>query len=456
MECMQITFLGATQTVTGSKYLLSYDTDTKVLVDCGLFQGDKELRLRNWGKLPFDPKTLKAVLLTHAHIDHSGYLPLLVKEGFKGPIFCSIGTKDLCDILLPDSAHLQEEDAKHANRNNYSKHHPALPLYTVKDAEAALKLFKPYPYNKEIQLTKDFTFQFIPAGHIIGASLVKIQAKGKTILFTGDLGRLNDPVMLAPTFMDSTDYLITESTYGDRLHETEHPKDLLKKVILTTFARGGSVIIPAFAVGRTQAILYYLRQLKEEGAIPDMPIYLDSPMAIDATNILCKHIEDLRLTKAECEQLCALPTCTPTPQESIQLDINKQPKIIISASGMATGGRILFHLSTYATDARNTILFTGFQASGTRGARMLNGEAEIKIHGLQIPIHAQIENIRSTSAHADYAEILQWLNHFTKPPIKTFITHGEASAALSLKDKIESQLKWKCMVPKYNQTEQLL
>ena len=452
---MQITFLGATETVTGSKYLLSFDNGKNILLDCGLFQGEKELRLRNWSALPFDPKILNAVILTHAHIDHTGYLPLLVKNGFKGPIFCTQGTKDLCDILLPDSAHLQEEDAKHANSHHYSKHAPALPLYTIKDARKALKLFRPQPYNSIVELIKGVNFQFIPAGHIIGASLVRIQSEGKSILFTGDLGRMNDPVMQAPTPMQQTDYLVTESTYGDRLHEEDHPKNILKCIIDQTYKRGGTVLIPAFAVGRTQTILHYLSELKKENALPDIPIYLDSPMAINATNVLSKHIEDLRLNKAQCEELCNIATYVRSSEESILIDNQKDPKIIISASGMASGGRILFHLRAYASDARNTVLFTGFQAKGTRGADMLNGIKQIKIHGDLIPINAQIESIRSTSAHADYAEILQWLKHFDTPPIKTFITHGEPEAALSLKTKIETELGWNCTVPLYKQTEQL-
>ncbi len=452
---MQITFLGATETVTGSKYLLSFANKKNILLDCGLFQGEKELRLRNWHSLPFDPKILNAVILTHAHIDHTGYLPLLVKNGFKGPIFCTQGTKDLCDLLLPDSAHLQEEDAKHANRHHYSKHNPALPLYTAKDAEKALKLFRPQPYNSGVELINEINFQFIPAGHIIGASLVRIQSEGKSILFTGDLGRMNEPVMRAPTPVQQTDYLVTESTYGDRLHEKDHPKDILKRIIDKTYQRGGSVIIPAFAVGRTQAILYYLSELKKENLLPDIPIFLDSPMAINATNILSKHREDLRLTKTECEELCKIATYVRSAEESIQIDSTKEPKIIISASGMASGGRILFHLRAYAPDARNTILFTGFQAVGTRGADMLNGIKQIKIHGDLIPVNAEIAEIRSTSAHADYGEILQWLKYFDKPPIKTFITHGEPVAALSLKNKIEAELGWPCVVPLYNQTEQL-
>ncbi|OGV25978.1 MAG: mRNA 3'-end processing factor [Legionellales bacterium RIFCSPHIGHO2_12_FULL_37_14] len=452
---MNITFLGAAGTVTGSKYLLTFD-DKRILVDCGLFQGLKELRLRNWSALPFSPTTLDAVILTHAHIDHSGYLPLLVKNGFTGPIYCTYGTKDLCSILLPDSAHIQEEDAFNANKYHYSKHEPALPLYTVEDAEKALTLFKPRDYNLVTELNNNTSFHLIPAGHIIGSSFVRIQNQNTSLLFTGDLGRMQDPVMKAPTFVEEVDYLVTESTYGDRLHEKIHPKVLLKEIIDKTLQRGGSVIIPAFAVGRTQSILYYLSELKKENAIPMVPIYLDSPMATNATQILCHHLEDLRLTKEECAYLAEVPNYVKTAEDSQELDIhNNTPKIIISSSGMATGGRVLFHLKAYASDRRNTILFTGFQAPGTRGDHMLSGAKSIKMHGQMIPINAEIRSIRGTSAHADYAEMLTWLSHFTKPPKKTFITHGKPEAALSLKDKITAELKWSCVIPEYKQIEKL-
>ena len=452
---MQITFLGATDTVTGSKYLLSFDDKSRILVDCGLYQGKKEWRLRNWSPLPFDPKTLSAVILTHAHIDHSGYLPLLVKHGFHGPIYCSKGTGDLCKILLPDSAHLQEEDAKHANQYRYSKHDPALPLYTLKDAQKALKLFKKRPYHEPVKLNADLQFEFIPAGHIIGASLLRVLYRGISLLFTGDLGRLHDAVMKAPTRMKHTDYLVTESTYGDRLHDTDNAKLLLKNIINQTIQRGGSVIIPAFAVGRAQSILHCLAELKKEKAISDVPIYLDSPMAIQATEILNQHSEDLRLLPAECNALRDVATYVSTADESMQLDIKKNPKIIISASGMVTGGRILFHLKAYATDTRNTILFSGFQGAGTRGADILNGKKDIKMHGQMIPIRAQIEVISSFSAHADYAEMLEWLQYFETPPKKTFIIHGEPEARAALKQKIETTLGWHCIVPQHGQIETL-
>ncbi len=451
---MDITFLGATGTVTGSKYLLSFD-DRKILIDCGLFQGYKELRLRNWSPLPFDPKILDAVILTHAHIDHSGYLPLLVKNGFNGPIYCTHGTKDLCGILLPDSAHIQEEDARHANKYNYSKHNLAIPLYSMPDAEKALTLFKPQAYNSVIKLNKDISFKFIPAGHIIGSSFVNIQHQGTSLLFTGDLGRMRDSVMQSPTLIQQVDYLVTESTYGDRLHEKDHPKIILKNIINKTINRGGSVIIPAFAVGRSQAILHYLAELKKENAFSQIPIYLDSPMATSATHILCQHMEDLRLTTSECTELSEVVTYIQTVEESKELDFDKSPKVIISSSGMITGGRVLFHLQAYAMDARNTILFTGYQAPGTRGADILNGKKSIKMHGRMLAINAEVDAIRNTSAHSDYEEMLEWLGHFRQSPKKTFITHGEPESALALKHKIESKLGWSCIIPKYQQVEKL-
>jgi metallo-beta-lactamase family protein len=451
---MKLSFLGATGTVTGSKYLLSFN-DKKILIDCGLFQGYKELRLRNWSPLPIDPKTIDAVLLTHAHIDHSGYLPLLVKNGFKGDIYCTSGTKDLCSILLLDSGHLQEEEARIANQYGYSKHQTALPLYTVHDAEIALKQFKPISFDTVFQLFDDVSIQFTRAGHIIGSAFIRFNFPNASVLFTGDMGRMHDSVMREPSIINEIDYLVIESTYGNRLHQKEDPKVLLKEIINKTVHRGGSIIIPAFAVARAQNLLYYISVLKKEKSIPDIPVYLDSPMAINATNIMCKHKEDHHLSESECTDLCNTATYTRTPEESKSLDNNSFPKIIISASGMATGGRILFHLKTYATDPKNTILFAGYQAGGTRGARMVNGEKEIKIHGQMVPVRAQVESLSNLSAHADYEEIMHWLSHFRKPPKKVFITHGEPEAAKSLKTKIEQQFGWTCIVPQYQQTETL-
>lgn len=453
---MKLAFLGATGTVTGSKYLLEHK-GRKVLIDCGLFQGLKELRLRNWEKLPVDPASIDAVLLTHAHIDHSGYIPLLVKRGFKGKIYCSGATYDLCAILLPDSGYLQEEDAKRANRYAYTKHKPALPLYTRKDAEESLKQFKVVNFDKLHHLAGDLTFTLGRSGHILGSAFIRLSDGRTSILFSGDLGRADDPVMNPPVHMQSVDYLVLESTYGDRLHEDSNPLDKIGEIIRTTVARGGSVIIPAFAVGRTQNILYYIHELKKAGAIPStIPVFLDSPMAINATQILSRHKADHRLPEKQCADVCHVAQYVRTAEESKALvSSNGLPAIIISASGMATGGRILHHLKHFIGDMRNTILFTGYQAAGTRGARLVHGEGEIKIHGRMWPVRARVEELHNTSAHADYGEILDWLAHFQTPPRKVFITHGEPEAASSLKMKIEDHLGWNAVVPDYLQEVEL-
>lgn len=448
---MQLSFLGAVGTVTGSKYLLTIGAK-KILVDCGLYQGYKELRLRNWEQPPVNPAEVDAVILTHAHIDHSGYLPLFVKNGFKGPIYSTLGTKELCGILLPDCGHLEEEAAYFANKYGFSKHTPALPLYTQADAEKAMPQFVTIPYDKDFSFTPEFSFTFLRAGHILGSAFVRLTCKNSTVLFTGDMGRPHDPIMREPEIITATDYLIIESTYGNRTHSKQTPEDQLEAIINKTVKRGGSVIIPAFAVGRVQSILYYLAQLKQKKLIPDIPIFLDSPMAVDATDIYLRHCDEHRLGH-QCSNIFNVATYVNTVDESKEIDTYRMPMIIISASGMATGGRVLHHLKAFAPDQRNTILFTGYQAGGTRGARMLEGQTEIKIHGQMIPVHAKVEYMDNMSAHADSDEILAWLAHFKKTPRKVFITHGEPNAAAALKEKIEQQFGWNCVLPKYLQTE---
>lgn len=445
---VRLQFLGGVGTVTGSKYLLHAER-ARVLVDCGLFQGFKQLRLRNWAPLPVEPSRIKAVVLTHAHLDHSGYLPLLVRQGFNGPIYCTDATRDLCAVLLPDSGNLQEKDAEYANRHGFSKHTPALPLYTMQDAERALELFHPIPFGREQPVAKGLTARLLPAGHILGAAMVELKTGARTVLFSGDLGRPGSATMLDPTVVRHADTLVVESTYGDRRHEPADPEDALAEVINRTAARGGTVLAPAFAVGRTQALLYHLYRLKGAGRIPDLPVFLDSPMAIEASEIFCDHAGDHRLSPAECRAACAVATYTRSVAESKALDQNSMPSVIISASGMATGGRVLHHLKRFAPDRRNTILFTGFQAGGTRGQAMLAGAEAVKIHGAMVPVKAEVANLNMLSAHADSDEIMAWLRQFARPPRQTYITHGEPLAADGLRRRIEAELGWKVFVPDY-------
>ena len=451
---MKLQFLGATHTVTGSKYLIKL-ADKNILIDCGLFQGLKELRLKNWSPLPIDAATIDAVILTHAHIDHTGYLPLLVKNGFTGPIYCSNATADLCKILLPDSAYLQEEEARHANRHLTSKHKPALPLYTVEDALHALEQFQTVAFNTIKSLDQETTFEFYPAGHILGASFVAFKNKGVSALFSGDVGRLNDPIMQAPSPILNSDYIVLESTYGDRAHSQKDPLEELEKVVNETAKRGGSLLIPAFAVGRAQSILYFLYQLKHQNRIPNLPIFLDSPMAINATELFYRYADQHRLPKDLAREICDSATYVRTQDESKALNEKTFPKIIISASGMATGGRVLHHLIQLAPDARNSIVFAGYQAAGTRGNALTHGKKEIKIFGQIVPINAEVRILDNLSAHADYQELLHWLSGLTQAPKKIFLTHGEEHAALEFQKKIEEEFGWNCIVPKYLQVENL-
>jgi metallo-beta-lactamase family protein len=451
---MRLTFLGAAGTVTGSKYLVE-SPGQRCLVDCGLFQGLKELRLRNWDRPPSNPSSVREVLLTHAHIDHSGYLPLLVKNGFRGSIYCSSSTADLCEILLPDSGHLQEKDAEFANRHGFSKHKPALPLYTERDARDALKLLKRVPFHVEQSLAHDLQVVLRRAGHILGAASVQVKAEGKTIVFSGDIGRYGDPIMPEPEAIDSADYLLVESTYGDRTHGQVDPQKALGDIIIRTVQRGGTVVIPAFAVGRAQSLMYYLQQLRESGHFRDVPVYLDSPMAVDASDVLSRNLNDHRLSETECRRVCSVATYVRTSEESKALTASPIPKIIISASGMATGGRVLHHLKRYAPDARNTILFAGFQAAGTRGAAMIAGVESVKIHGEQVPIRAEVQNLSMLSAHADSNELIRWLRGFAHAPRMTFVTHGENHSAEALRQRIERELGWRCHVPRHLEAVEL-
>ena len=452
---MKLQFLGAAGTVTGSKYLVA-DARNRVLVDCGLFQGLKNLRLRNWAELPFEAASISAVVLTHAHLDHSGYLPLLVKRGFGGPIYCTPATAELCKILLPDSGHIQEEDAEYANRGGFSKHHPALPLYTEADAARCLRQLRTVDFDQDFAIGPGLQGRFTPAGHILGAACATVTGATGKLVFSGDLGRPHDSIMNPPSLLEEADYLVVESTYGDRTHPSTNALDELADIIVRTANRGGCVIVPAFAVGRTQTLLHYIHQLKVQGRIPpQLPVFLNSPMATDVTALYERFAGELRLPKSECAAMCRAATFVTSVEQSKRLNAMHQPMIVVAASGMATGGRVIHHLKAFAPDPRNTILFSGYQAAGTRGAAMLGGAKEIRIHGQDIPVRAEVAALSSLSAHADANEILQWLGGFRQAPRTAFVTHGEPVAADTLRQRIERGLHWTVRVPEHLQMFEL-
>lgn len=458
---MKLKFLGAAQTVTGSRTLLSY-RGKKYLVDCGLFQGPKEKRLLNWE--PFaEAQSIDAVILTHAHIDHSGYLPKLVKEGFRGPIYCSSGTADLCKILLLDSAYLQEEDARFANKTKHSHHDPALPLYTTADAEKALKLLKPVARDKWIDLTEGLSFILKRSGHIIGSSFVQfnyqIENGSRLLTFSGDIGNSRSEILKSPVAIQETDYLILESTYGNRIQDKSDPGIILGEVINKIASQGGVLVIPAFSVGRTQEILYYIRKLENAGKVPKLPVFVDSPMANHATEIYLKHTEDHELVFHEGE--LEPPICSSCYQpvksvdESMMLCMRDGPIIVISAAGMLTGGRILHHLKHRLPVAKNIILFVGFQAEGTKGRLLQEGLLKIRIHHQEIPVEAKIMSMESLSAHADANDIMNWLKRFSKKPSKIFINHGELPASQALQERIQKEMGIVCQIPAPNEVVEL-
>lgn len=456
---MKIQFLGAAGTVTGSRYLLTHK-NIKILIDCGLFQGFKNLRLKNWDSFPVSPSEIDAVLLTHAHLDHSGYIPLLIKNGFKGKVYCTAATRDLCTILLPDSGYLQEEEARFANKHGFSKHTPALPLYTEKDALRALDSFASVEWKKRYSIEASETadkieFSFFPAGHIFGAATILVQTADKSVAFSGDLGRATDPITRVPDFDIGADYLVVESTYGNRLHIETNPKEELGQIIRRTYERNGTLVIPSFAVGRAQLILHYIHQLKLEGRIPDIPVFLNSPMALKANDVFCRHPEESKMSAQQAQAICSTATAVHTVEESKALNERKDPVIIVAASGMATGGRVLHHLKSFAPVAKNTILFVGFQAGGTRGEAIVKGARQIKIHGQYWPINSEVAQLDSMSAHADGAEILRWIGRFQKRPRQIFVTHGEPAAADELRRQIIEKLGLQAVVPEQAQTFEL-
>lgn len=451
---LRLTTLGAAGTVTGSKHLIEHDGGT-LLVDCGLFQGPRDLRELNWDRPPVDPRSIDAVVLTHAHLDHCGYLPRLVRDGFAGPIFATPATHDVARLILLDSAHLQEKDAEFANRHGFSRHRPALPLYRVDDAERALEQFRPAEFHQQLKIDDGSRLIFRRAGHILGAATAEITAQGRIFVFSGDLGRYDDPVMLDPEPIQHADFLIVESTYGDRIHPKVDPAAVLKDVIDRTVRRGGTIVIPAFAIGRTQSLLYHLWTLKKAGQLNLVPIYVDSPMATNATDLMSAHMADHRLEPSVCREAFSMATYVRDTDESKALSANRMPKVIVSASGMATGGRVLHHIKAFGTDPRNTIMFAGFQTRGSRGRALVDGAREVKIHGQWIEIRAEVADLTMLSAHADSNEIMRWLSSIASPPQRTFVVHGEPSASAALADRLEAALGWSVEIPRMGQPFEL-
>ncbi len=457
-----LSFWGGVGTVTGSKFLIETG-GARVLVDCGLFQGLKELRERNWQEPPFDPRSLDAVLITHAHIDHTGYLPRLVRQGFRGPVFCSRGTADLLKILLPDAGRLQEEEADYRNRHQVTKHKPALPLYTEKDAFAALELLRPLANMGEaVAVATGVRAGFHVAGHILGSSLVLVEIQqagddgaGRRILFSGDLGHYDQPILRDPVSPPNCDYLLVESTYGDRLHDPENPKDALRRIINDAAERNSPVLIPSFAVGRTQEIIYLIRELEDEKSVPILPVWVDSPMAAASTKAYAnrseEHDEDYASVLARPQHPLRTHSMVvaSSRQESKQLNEAQGARVIVSASGMMTGGRVLHHALRLLPNPDATLVFVGYQAAGTRGRRILDGEKEIKILGQWVPVRCRIERINSFSAHADWQEIIQWLERIESPPRRVFVTHGEPGASNSMAGHIRERFGWDVTVPSY-------
>ena len=445
-----ITFLGAAGTVTGSKYLVDAGSG-RVLVDCGLFQGLKRLRERNWQRPPTDLKSVEAVVLTHAHLDHTGYLPVLARGGFRSPVYCTRATRDLLKILLPDSARIQEEEAEYANRRGFSKHRPARPLYTVEDAETALRLLRPVEWSAGVEPVKGITVHFSPAGHLLGAASVLLETANERILFSGDLGRPDDPMMRAPAARPEADAIVIESTYGNRRHAAVDAEAEAGEAIARALERRGVVVVPAFAVGRAQLLLHFIARLKARGAIADVPVFLNSPMATDVTRIYHEHRSDHRLTDEECKTMCTAARFVNTVEESKSLNERQGPMIIVSASGMAAGGRVVHHLKAFAPDPKNMILFTGYQAAGTRGAAIVNGAEQIRIHGGWVPVRAEVVQLHGTSGHADCDQLAAWLRGGAAAPRRVFVTHGEPESADALRQHLRRELSSEVTVPEHGE-----
>ncbi len=441
-----LTFFGGAGTVTGSRTLLSAG-GARVLVDCGMFQGLKALRLKNWERLPGDLIAADSVLLTHAHLDHSGALPILIRSGFRGKIFATPATRDLCDILLRDSARLQEDDARYANKHATSKHKPALPLFTTDDVERVMTSFETVPFGQRFEVASGMSARFFPAGHILGAASVQVDVQGKTLVFSGDVGRENDVLIPPPERPTRADYVVIESTYGGRRHGRDDAFEVLGEIVRSAVARGAVVVVPAFAVGRAQEILYHLHRLRVAQLIPEVPIFLNSPMASRVLDVFEAHVGGHRLSRTECAAMCNVAEIVDSVEASKALNGRQGPMIIIAGSGMATGGRVIHHLRQFGPDPRNMILLVGFQAMGTRGAQLAAGAAELTIFGERVPIRAEVLQLPQFSAHADEAELLDWLAGLATPPARVFVNHGEPGAADALRHQIERRFGWPCTVP---------
>jgi len=442
-----VQFLGAAETVTGSKFLVSYK-GYNLLVDCGLFQGLKNLRELNWMDLPFPAGEIDHVILTHGHLDHIGYLPRLVNQYFDGSIYCTEPTADLAEIILTDSAKIQEEDAAHANAKGFTRHSPALPLYTMDDAKQTLSLLNPQPLNQFVQLTDEISFRFRRNAHIPGSAFVEMDIAGKRLVFSGDLGRPNDPMLLPPDKPDKADYLFIESTYGDRLHPTESTEEVLLKIINRSLESHGPLIVPSFTVDRAQDFMYAIWKLKQENKIPDIPVYLDSPMGTDVSKLFLKYPDWLTLKPDVFREVFKSTRMVRSVEETRTLARNKHPRIVIAGSGMMNGGRILHYLEKHLENPNATIIIPGYQAAGTRGRMIDEGAGEIKIHGEYFKVRANIEHIHTMSSHADQSELLEWVSEIKNPPEKVFIIHGEPQASQALRVKMKDKYGWPCYAPR--------
>lgn len=450
-----LTFLGAAGTVTGSRYLLETQ-QSRVLVDCGLFQGYKPLRLRNWAPFPVEPDSIDAVVLTHAHLDHAGYLPRLVAEGFDGPVWCSRGTRDLSAVMLPDSARLLEEEAGYANRIGSSRHHPASPLYTEADAAAALRRMQVVEFDAHFAPAPGLGAMLRAQGHILGAAAVTLEHGGVRVSFSGDIGRPHDPVALPPQPPAESDWIVCESTYGDRRHVPGSLRTELRPILAKVLARGGTAVIPAFAVGRAQALLHVIADMVEDGDLPPVPLYLNSPMAARVTALYRDHMGEHRLDAAALDRMDTRVRTVSSVEESKALNTRRGAKVIVSASGMLTGGRVLHHLLAFAGDVRNAIILCGYQAGGTRGAALARGERRIRVYGVDLDVHAEVFQLDTGSGHADADELVAWLDAAPRQPREVFLTHGEPDAADALRQRVERELGWPACVPEYRDRVDLM